>query len=923
MTADDTMVFDAYHYDSDDNIIGPASVSWFVNGGIGTIPIGPSVFGTFDATTIGSGNVSCDDGLGHSNNTRDFSVTVGALDHIILTPSLANLYVNQEQLFQASGFDWDGNPVSIVSSSWETNAGTIIGSTMTDATLKASNATLSDGWIRITATSQGNVVGAAIVNVLDEPQNPTITQVIPNQEKREDYGSWVLDLSSYASDAQDNLTELSWYFIGVDRSIVQITGENVPGNHLITFTTVQDAYGNNSASIWLKDSDGNVDSQLIWVNIIPDNDRPVIESITPFSLHYDVPYPYHFYDYVFDVETPKLDLNLTCSDMEHTVVNGLWITFTYPEEFLGTTVYPRVTVRDEGGLEAVTLIAITVTDDNVPVLERELPDVTLLEDQILRDHFDLDDYFSDPDNDSLYYVHGNTHVNITIDDVDHTVDFWADSDWFGVETVSFKAIDPHNARAEDLIIVTVLPVNDPPKISGVPDLVVHYDTPSVPDYEYTFDLSPYVTDVDNPPSELTVDTNYPLYIQFSPPDNLVMIIHFPESMKGVTLDVAITVSDGSSMNTDIIQITVSEDWPPELVNPPQDRVFYEDTVLSDAFNISLSFWDRDGDLLIYSYGHQQVHVSINNITGYVSFSAEQDWFGSERVTFRATDPYGGLAECWITVTVIAVNDAPRIDDIPKQIINSSQSWTLDLSRYAYDVDNDFADLEITLANNYPNHVYEVGGIIVFEYPLDATHDFVLVTVSDGEWTSYASFEVEIIPPVSDIVPDTASWIWLLITAILTSIIAALLAKKYLGAMKIEDAYVIYKSGKLIDHITRHESLKVDEDVFSAMLTAIKNYADGSITQDGQERLRTMEFGRKRILIERGEFVYLAVVYTGTETKRNIESLREVLLRTERHYEEELIDWSGNLEDLDGLTDEVRDIFGADKDKVISSLESME
>ncbi len=920
MTTDGALAFDAYYYDSDDNIIGPASVFWSVNGGIGNIPAGPSVSATFDPTNVGTGSVSCNDGLGHINSTKDFSVSKGALDHIILTPSLANLYKSQEQLFQASGFDWDGNSVSITNSSWETNAGTIIGFNTTNATLIASDSVLSDGWIRITATSQGDVVGAAIVNVLDEPQNPTITKRIPDQERREDYGSWVLDLRSYAYDAQDDLPELSWYFIGVDRSIVQITGENVPGNHLITFTTEPDAYGNNSASVWLKDSDGNVDSQLIWVNITPVNDRPVIESITPFSLHYDVPYPYHFYDYVDDVETPKGDLVLTCGDQEHTIINGLWITFTYPEEYLGSTVYPVVTVRDEEGLEAVTLIAIAVTDDNVPVLERELPDVTLLEDQILVDEFDLDDYFSDPDGDSLYYVHGNTHVNISIDDIDHTVDFWADSDWFGIETVSFKAIDPHNARAEDLIVVTVLPTNDPPEIFGVPDLVVHYDTPSVPAYEYTFDLSPYVTDVDNPLEELTVATNYPAYIQFNSTNNLLMTIHFPESIKGVTLDVAITVSDGLAMDADTIEITVSEDWPPELVRQPEDIVFYEDTTFGDAFNIASSFWDRDGDLLIYSYGNQSVKVDINSTTGSVSFSAEKDWFGWEKVTFRATDPYGGLAECWITVTVLPVNDEPRIDDIPKQIINESQAWTLDLRKYIHDVDNDFNELEITLANGYPNHVYEAGGVIVFEYPLDVSHDFVLVTVWDGEKTSFASFEVEIIPQESPSLPDNVSWIWLIVITLLASVVAFLLARKHLATMKIEDAYVIYRSGKLIDHITRHESLKVDEDIFSAMLTAIKEYADGSLTQDGHARLRTLEFGKKRILIERGKFVYLAIVYTGTETKRTIEVLKDVLTRVESRYQDELVDWSGSLEVLDGLADEVREIFGTDRDKVISSLD---
>jgi hypothetical protein len=920
MTTDDTMVFGAYYEDADGNLLGPASVSWSVNGGIGNIPAGPSTSEIFNPTTVGLGNVSCDDGFGRTNTTKDFSVTEGALDSIVLAPSLANLIKGQVQLFQATGFDRDGNPVSIINSTWETNAGTIMSFNVTNATLKAGQSILSNGYIRTTAISQGNIVGAATVNVLGDPQNPTITQLIPNQVQLEDYGSWHLDLGSYASDLQDGLSNLSWYFIGVDRSIVQISGENVPGNHIITFATVPNAFGNNSASVWLKDSDGNVDSQLIWINVTPVNDRPVIQSITPFSLHYDVPYPYHFYDYVFDVETSKGDLVLECDDPQHTVINGLWISFTYPEEFLGQTVYPIVKVRDEEGAVASTLIAITVTDDNVPVLERELPDVTLFEDQRRDDYFDLDDYFSDPDGDSLYYVHGNTHINITIDPDDHTVDFWADSDWFGVEMVSFRAIDPHNARAEDLIQVTVLPINDPPGISGVPDLLVHYDTPSDPDYNYTFDLSPYVSDVDNPNEELIISTNYPSYIHFYYPKILLMAIHFPESMKGLTLDVVITVSDGVASDTDTIKITISEDWPPELVGHPPDVVFYEDDTRTNAFVIDDHFYDRDGDLLFYSYGNQYVIVDIDNATGIVNFSSAQDWYGSEKVTFRASDPYGGIAECWITATVMPVNDEPRIMTIPKQIINESQTWTLDLMLYIYDVDNNFSELQITLTNGYPSSVFHAGGVAVFNYPQGVRHDFVLVTVTDGELTSYASFEVEIIPKPSSLGADSVLWIWLAIILILATIVAVTIARKLLVTMRIEDAYVIYRSGKLIDHITRHESLKVDEDTFSAMLTAIKDYADGSLTGAGRDHLRTLEFGKKRILIEGGEYVYLAVVYKGTETKKSISLLRDVINRMESRYESELMDWSGSLEELDGLQEEAKEIFGADRDRVVSSMD---
>ena len=71
---------------------------------------------------------------------------------------------------------------------------------------------------------------------------------------------------------------------------------------------------------------------------------------------------------------------------------------------------------------------------------------------------------------------------------DHSVDISSYSEWSGIDTITFRAEDPIGALAEDTILVTVLPVNDPPKISGVPDLIVHYD------YDYEFDLTTYITD---------------------------------------------------------------------------------------------------------------------------------------------------------------------------------------------------------------------------------------------------------------------------------------------------------------------------------------------------------------------------------------------------------------------------------------------
>ncbi|UCD92849.1 MAG: DNRLRE domain-containing protein [Methanobacteriota archaeon] len=913
LTADESVNFTAYGYDADDNQIGPAIGTWSVNGGIGTVTPGPADTSVFDATTPGVGTVAINDGLGHTNTTDLITVMAGALDRIDLQPASVILNTSDIQEFTATGYDLDGNVVALINPLWETNAGTIIFSSATNATLQALDTELVGGWIRITATSQNNISANSTLEIRAIQESPQIVQRIPDQVKDEDYGSWALDLSGFALDLQDDLSRLSWFFIGVDESIVEISGDNITGNHMFTFSTVSDAFGNTLASIWLRDSDGNLDSQLIWFNITPVNDRPLIQSIAPFSVHYDVPYSYYFYDYVFDIETPLENLVLDCSHVNETVVNGLWITFTYPKKYLGQTMYPKVNVSDEVGDYASTIIAITVTEDYVPSLEEELPDVTMFEDQILFNFFDLDDYFSDPDGDSLYFTLGNTHVNITIDEVDHTVDFRADTDWNGVEIVTFRAIDPHNARAEDIIVVTVLPENDAPQISGVPDLVVHYDTPAFPDYTYTFDLTPYVSDVDNPIEDLTASTNCPFNIAFYSPYNLVMSIHFPQSMNGQIVEVVISVSDGLSIDTDTIRITVSTDWPPELLDRPDDVWFYEDESLEDAFDIYTSFWDRDGDVLIYSYGNENVVVDINETTGLVSFSSGvQDWFGSEVISFRATDPFGGLSECWITVTVVAVNDAPVITPIPKLTIYEGETWTLDIRPYISDVDNDFSALNISLTGPHIEYVSYAGGTIVFTYALGIENDNILLTVYDGEFSVQTNVEVEIIPKPVPPGHEDVSWLWLIIILVLACIMAIMLPRRFFAKMDIEAAYVIHQSGTLIVSAAKHESVKVDDDIFSGMLTAVKEFVKHYAKEEDHGRLRTLELGERNVLIVGGQNIYLAIVYIGVEKKRTTSLLKDTIIKIEDRYKDDLEDWSGDLSELEGIKEELKLIFGEEE-----------
>lgn len=908
LTADDSINFTAYSYDSDGNQIGQANVTWTVNGGIGTIGPGPSESSVFEATTVGSGTVTIDDGLGHTNTTDTIGVTAGTLDSIAVLPTSAILEAGEFANFTATGYDTDGNEVVILSSIWETDSGTITDWTADRATLEAASTEVIGGWIRITADLQNNITGSSSVDVDIASQLPSILGNIPDQEKPEDHGSWTMDLTSHASDPQDSLSDLKWYVTGHNASLTTLSGENVTGSHIITLTTVNNAFGSDEVTLWLVDSDGFVDSQKFFINISSVNDRPIIQNIGELTIHYDSQYDYNFQEYVSDVETPKAYLQLTSDDSEHISFNGLMATFDYPEAYNGQTVNPLVTVHDEDGGSMTTALTITISDDYVPVLTGELPDVFLFEGQKIEAYFNLDDYFDDPDGDSLFFTSGNIHVSITIND-DHTVDFEAPEDWWGPETVVFRAIDPLNARAEDIVLVTVLPINDPPTISGVPDLVVHYDDASRPEYEYTFDLLPYVHDVDNDTSELTITTSDPTHIFFNPQQNTVMAIHYPESDMGSTFAVQITVSDGLSQSSQVIQIRVLDDWPPEISGAIPDKEFFEDGELLDDFTLSDYFSDPDGDILTFTAISSNVIVQINEVTSYVTFGAAPDWFGYENVTFRATDPYGASVEQTIRVTVHPVNDAPVILAIPDQQLEKGQIRTLDLKDYIYDIDNAFSDLVIYVDGNKSKTSVSIAGyIVIFDYQIEG-EDIVQVEVSDGEGTTQGRFNVTVQGPPPPSIWDVIYWPWSLIIILLVSALLGVLARGFLARIWVDEAFLVYRNGGLIKHTVINKKIEIDEDIFSGMLTVIQEFVRDSFGRTSDTQVEKIDFGERKIVIERGGGCYLAVVYTGRENGRNLRPISNALHEIEEEYSDALEDWSGMLNEFSGVEDILHEHLG--------------
>jgi hypothetical protein len=543
---------------------------------------------------------------------------------------------------------------------------------------------------------------------------------------------------------------------------------------------------------------------------------------------------------------------------------------------------------------------VKVTDDYSPTIVKELPDVFLTEGESKFNVFDIDDYFEDPDGDSLFYSFGETYVNVNIND-DHTVDVSSPTDWNGVDTITFRARDPNGGIAEDTIYVTVSPINDPPSIEGVPEnFFVRYDS------DYSFDLTPYITDKDHELKDLLLILADD-HIRTNPLNNLMIIMNYPKSMVGQQIPVELIVTDGYGTDSTNVLVEVTENWPPYIMHKMQDVSFYEDEILDNAFNLNNYFSDLDSNTLYYSYGQKQVNISINE-DGSVDFSAETDWNGMEIVTFRATDNTNAFVESVISVSVIPVNDPPVIEVLPMYNGKVNQLWKFNITDFLYDIDNNISDLEIQVDSGVAD--ISVSGGKLFVYSNLPILENITITVSDGlaETTAYMWINIVDVPDEPDKTSSSLMrniWILVFIIIIILAVTGFTSYRKFVGNYKIEEIFCIYDNGTLLSHTSMKKSMHVaDEYVVSGMLTAIINFTQDAFTEEEKNKkawgIKEIQMNEKNILVDRGSHVILATVFSGKSGKILYSKSRKTLGKIENTYQNDLKIWTGNLNRFTGL-----------------------
>ncbi len=134
---------------------------------------------------------------------------------------------------------------------------------------------------------------------------------------------------------------------------------------------------------------------------------------------------------------------------------------------------------------------------------------------------------------------------------------------------------------------------------------------------------------------------------------------------------------------------------------------------------------------------------------------------------------------------------------------------------------------------------------------------------------------------------------------------AVVALRRRSRVEIEEIFVVYKDGTLLAHRSKTLTPDKDEDVLTAMFTAVQEFISDSFELGENKEVKGLNIGDYTVEIQRGVFIYVALVFKGTATPRLRARLQAVVRDIEAEYHDTLSNWTGNMDLVKGLRDRVK------------------
>ncbi len=165
---------------------------------------------------------------------------------------------------------------------------------------------------------------------------------------------------------------------------------------------------------------------------------------------------------------------------------------------------------------------------------------------------------------------------------------------------------------------------------------------------------------------------------------------------------------------------------------------------------------------------------------------------------------------------------------------------------------------------------------------------------------------QLVITVSPVPTDTQSLVLGLLAALV--VVAVLLLFLRNAMVPVDEVFIIYNDGRLMAHQTRRLKPGMDDEILSSMLVAIQGFVKDSFKDESSTHLQRLDFGEKKILVERGDSFYLAVVLHSQRAGNVPQRMQAVIEDIHREYGQALLGWDGDLEKVRGVKDQTDKLF---------------
>jgi len=162
-----------------------------------------------------------------------------------------------------------------------------------------------------------------------------------------------------------------------------------------------------------------------------------------------------------------------------------------------------------------------------------------------------------------------------------------------------------------------------------------------------------------------------------------------------------------------------------------------------------------------------------------------------------------------------------------------------------------------------------------------------------------------------------TWTWAFIAiAVAVALGAAsfIVLRRRKSELSVEDVFVADLGGILLAHRAATIVPYGDEDVLIGMFKVVQDFVKDAFSRGTDEQMKALEFGDRKILIERGRNHFVAVVYRGTdrgELKDRVEGLSRAI---DEQFGDVLASWDGSMDLVQGITHLLPSIWKARKVK---------